>query len=507
MPNVERGALQLAFQRLDSVNLRDEFRMRASVMKTVPGFLQGPYRQAMHVALDEICVGLDRSDNVRQERGWKLWMLLPRMLLHRPARGGLIAKEKLSRRFEDFVHGRWSHLIDDGRTCAEQSSKIATRKRRRGQHDDVERRAARAEALVQMGELSAGRQALEGEALAPGNEHTLHQLQRRPAVPRRQMPEDLERFWPGRRFELDEKQFFQNLRSFRRGAAAGPSGMTAEHLRPLLNAPRILHLLFRASESLAAGQVPQSTVDVLKLGRITTLQKARGGVRGIVAGDIVRRLVSRTMAQQLGPEVERATAPFQYTMRTRAGCECVAHALQALCEVDPELTILSIDGISAYDSISRVAMLQGLREVNGQAVPYVRMFYGQPSTYIWEDEHNVVHSIHQGEGGEQGDALMPLLFSLGQHRALQAVSRLLRPGEKLFAFLDDIYVLCPPARVVEVYGILQAELWRHAGIQINGGKTQVWNQAGVCPPRCEVLEQIARQEDPEATVDRFWGAH
>ena len=146
-------------------------------------------------------------------------------------------------------------------------------------------------------------------------------------------------------------------------------------------------------------------MDVLKLGRITALQKARGGVRGIVAGDIVRRLVSRTMAQQLGPEVERATAPFQYAMRTRAGCECVAHALQALCEVDPELTILSIDGISAYDSISRVAMLQGLREVNGQAVPYVRMFYGQPSTYIWEDEHNVVHSFHQGEGGEQGDAL------------------------------------------------------------------------------------------------------
>ena len=144
------------------------------------------------------------------------------------------------------------------------------------------------------------------------------------------------------------------------------------------------------------------------------------------------------------------------------------HALQALCEVDPEFTILSIDGISAHDCLSRVEMLQGLREVSGQAVPFVRMFHGQPSTYIWEDEHNVVHSIHQGEGGEQGDALMPLLFSLGQHGALQAVSRLLRPGEKLFAFLDDIHVLCPLARVVEVYGILQAELWRHAGIQING---------------------------------------
>ena len=44
------------------------------------------------------------------------------------------------------------------------------------------------------------------------------------------------------------------------------------------------------------------------------LQKARGGVRGIVVGVIVRRFGSRTVAQQLGPEVERATAPFQYAV-------------------------------------------------------------------------------------------------------------------------------------------------------------------------------------------------
>ena len=31
---------------------------------------------------------------------------------------------------------------------------------------------------------------------------------------------------------------------------------------------------------------------------------------------------------------------------------------------------------------------------------------------------NEVHTIPQGEGGEQGDPLMPLLFCLGQHPAL-----------------------------------------------------------------------------------------
>ena len=91
-----------------------------------------------------------------------------------------------------------------------------------------------------------------------------------------------------------------------------------------------------------------------------------------------------------------------------AGCECVAR------ETDPQSTVLSIDGVSAFDLISRSAMMQRLREVNEEALPFVRPFYGQPSTYLWEDDDNVVHSIPQGEGREQGGPLMPLLPSLGQ---------------------------------------------------------------------------------------------
>ena len=86
-----------------------------------------------------------------------------------------------------------------------------------------------------------------------------------------------------------------------------------------------------------------------------------------------------------------------------------------------------------------------------------------------------VHEVDQGEGGEQGDAMMPLLFSLGQ----------LRPGELLFAFLDDIYIVCSPARVGMVHTLLENALWGHACIQVHAGKTKVWNRAGVRPEACD----------------------
>ena len=81
--------------------------------------------------------------------------------------------------------------------------------------------------------------------------------------------------------------------------------------------------------------------------------------RGIVVGDIFRRLVARTIAQQFRAKVEVATSPHQYALKTKAGCETVAHILQALTDFDGDATVMSVDGVGAFDLISRVSMMKG----------------------------------------------------------------------------------------------------------------------------------------------------
>ena len=110
-------------------------------------------------------------------------------------------------------------------------------------------------------------------------------------------------------------------------------------------------------------------------------------------------------------------------------------------------------------------------------------FYGDPSTFLWEDDLGGVHHIRQGEGGEQGDPLMPMLFSLGQHAALTAIAERLEDGERLLAFLDDLYVVTTPLRSVAVHEVLREELWRHAKISVHHGKTCIWNRGGVVRAR------------------------
>ena len=86
---------------------------------------------------------------------------------------------------------------------------------------------------------------------------------------------------------------------------------------------------------------------------MTALAKPDGGVRGIVAGDVIRRLVARTMAQQLGDAVEAATAPCQYALRTKAGCECSTRVLQGSTEINPLTKVTTVDGVSAFDLMSQ----------------------------------------------------------------------------------------------------------------------------------------------------------
>ena len=161
--------------------------------------------------------------------------------------------------------------------------------------------------------------------MAPGTQRTLEQLRdpvRRPTTPYAPLPEALPSHQPELAFELDKDLFVKNLKCARRGAAAGPSGMMTEHSRPILENVSDVGLLFQVGQFFATASIPEEILEVLRVGRLTALQKPNGGVRGIVAGDVFKRLVARTMAQQLGPEIERATSPFQYAL-------CIDHARDA----------------------------------------------------------------------------------------------------------------------------------------------------------------------------------
>ena len=171
-----------------------------------------------------------------------------------------------------------------------------------------------ATSLVRLGELSAA-----SSALAPLSQATLAELrdpERRPSEPYGDIDSALLQFQPESPVRLPPGLLLASLRRARRGAGAGPSGLTAECCRVVLGDDRTSELFVSAAQALAQAQVPPA-VAAFDLGCIVAVQKLNSRVRGIVVSDFLRRLVARSFAQHFAATLQEACAPFQFGLSTR----------------------------------------------------------------------------------------------------------------------------------------------------------------------------------------------
>ena len=140
---------------------------------------------------------------------------------------------------------------------------------------------------------------------------------------------------------------------------------------------------------------------------MTALQKPDGGVCGVATSTTFRRFVVKTLARQFGKAVVATYAPFQFALSTRAGTDCVGHAIHYRAA-----TVLSIDGIGAYDHVHRSAMVAKLLEVPSLRglVPFVRSTNTRPTSYTWIESDGTQHRMR--------DPLM-LALQLGNPRRFE----------------------------------------------------------------------------------------
>ena len=113
----------------------------------------------------------------------------------------------------------------------------------------------------------------------------------------------------------------------------------------------------------------------MSLSQLTALKKPNGRVCGICAGDTFRRLVAKCLARQHQRQLQAAVAPANFGLADRSGTDGLVHLIRAATEADAECTLLSIDGVGAYDHVSRATMLEQLwREPELRClVPFVRL--------------------------------------------------------------------------------------------------------------------------------------
>ena len=227
-----------SWEALDLINLAEVFQDPIPSVAVLPIPVPGRYRHAARTALQERHDAAMVGDVQRETRAWKLFTLLPFMLLRRVPGQSHVSKDELHARFNKFGDGQWVELLDE----AHRSTTVFVP--RSPSVDSAERGAEAAERKVMLGEVSRARQCLTGAALAPGTEERFQTMQnRRPQVATRPISQEAREFRPEVPVSIDRKVFLQCLKSALRGSSPGPGGCTYEHLKMLLDEMDTVELL------------------------------------------------------------------------------------------------------------------------------------------------------------------------------------------------------------------------------------------------------------------------
>ena len=121
-------------------------------------------------------------------------------------------------------------------------------------------------------------------------------------------------------------------------------------------------------------------------------------------------------------------------------------ALTATLGFEEGCTILSYDGVNAFNSIYRHRFLPALAEIVSSVVPYASNVYARkPPKLLFALDGGGLEVVESARGVQQGFNLGSLCYSAGSLKILKELKATTPvSGARAVSFIDDITVILPP---------------------------------------------------------------
>ena len=272
----------------------------------------------------------------------------------------------------------------------------------------------------------------------------------------------------------------KTILSFDSKVASGPSGLTINHMKALAssddNGPDSpIVILTEMLACISAGSIPAALGPVLASCRCLAVYKSDLTPRPLAAGEIMRRVLGRSMIQEKNPEFAKYLGPTQRGVGIAGGPEQVVHLTRALLQADENVCCVSTDIRAAYQEMNRNHILREKRKHFPDIAQYSWVIYGKPSRLYYEPPSSSGENefIDSEEGSQQGANDGSADFAIGLHPVLQKV-RANHSNVTVSAVHDDVQITGLPldvAAALRNFESLAAEI----GLRLNTTKTKVYS--------------------------------
>ena len=253
--------------------------------------------------------------------------------------------------------------------------------------------------------------------------------------------------------------------------SAGPSGMDADLYRRILCSKN-----FNSEGKLLREEIAIMTKNLLKTSyhpsllegytscRLIPLDK-NPGVRPIGIGEVLRRIVGKTITAFFKEELKESAGPLQVCAGHNAGAEAAVHAMsQIFCEEGSD-GVLLIDASNAFNLMNRSVAMHNIRYLCKEISLYIINTYRAPSRLFIRGGNEILSR----EGTTQGDPLAMPWYAVNSSLMIN-ILRQSMPSIKQVWFADDSAGAGKISALHEWYKYLCTE-GSMFGYHVNGSKS------------------------------------
>lgn len=350
--------------------------------------------------------------------------------------------------------------------------------RNRAANDPKYKLASRMHRLLTLGSVTRAAKCLEALPLAQPTAHTMAALQAlHPSAPPPPAPATTTA-----PVHVSLEVFRDVLRQLPKGAAAGPSGWTYEHVKAATQTPdSAIGAALELINAILAGGLPHLP-ELLDCNLIGLEKPGGNGLRPIAIGEVWLRIASRC-AMASCPGAGQALAPLQLGVGVRGGSQIIGHALNTGIATNPDYATLSMDWKNAFNELDRGEMLKAVAKRQPSMLPYAVWAYRHSSRLFVRGFPQGTPPILSERGVRQGDACAAYYFALTEQDVLEAIA-LTHPATSPVAYADDGYLQGSPASVIAAFPAIC-----RLGASI--GLTARLDKCGVYSPNAMVGAEVA----------------
>jgi hypothetical protein len=300
----------------------------------------------------------------------KVFMVLPSLLLQKPSPKSK-AKDNtkaLALRLNIWQEGKLSDLIRDGKII---QSKLTSTKRKSS--EDVTRIFSK---LMFLGKVSAALKFLDESSqngVLPPTVEVVEMLKEKHPPAETIQPESL---LNGPLFENINPIYFAGIdeqtilkAAMQTKGSCGPSHVDSDQFRRILCSKHfnaegkdLRDQIAVFAQKIATERLDPSTLESYTPNRLIPLNKDPG-VRPIGVGEVLRRIVGKSIAWSIQEEVQEAVGPLQVSSGLKGGAEAAIHAMRTVFDSDATDAVILVDAANAFNRLNRQVALHNIRYI------------------------------------------------------------------------------------------------------------------------------------------------